>query len=135
MQPSTLWTACTIAGLAVLGAAGGLWVLAAGGFDEAQFAAALFVALFVSSVMGAQLYRRSLGQPVLVAGLAGGAGMLAFFAAPLWLIRDEVAPRGAFMLLAIAPLVTGALSAAGALFLARGVDRYRREHGMVHAPK
>jgi len=135
LRTSTLWSLCTVAGLATLGAAGGVASWWRGDFSEARFASVLFVAMFVSSVMGAQLYRRALGRPVLVAGLAGFAGVLAFFAAPLWLARDAAAPRDALMLLVVAPLVSGAFSAAGALFLARGVERYRLRHGMRHAPK
>lgn len=136
MDESTLWTWGVPVGMATLGLAGGGLMLATEAFTMPAMVAALFVDLFVASALAVQVHRRGLGRPTLVGGLAGGIGILAFFLVPLWppfAAGADVA--GEVTLLVFAPLVAGALSAGGSLFLARGVDRYRAEHGLVHAPK
>lgn len=136
MEESTLWTSGSLLGCALLGAAGGAIVLAQGSLTEAQFAAAMFVAMFVGSAMGLQLYRRGLGLASATAGGSAGLAVLTFFAVP---IGASFGPgtdlAAASLFLVVAPLVAGAVAAAGALLLARGVDRYRSEHGLKHAPK
>ena len=47
----------------------------------------------------------------------------------------ELDDQGFVTLLVVPPLVVGASGAAGTLFLAGGVRRYREKHGLVHAPK
>lgn len=136
MEESTLWTVGSLLGCALLGAAGGALVLAQGSLTEAQFAAAMFVAMFVGPAMGLQLYRRGLGKATATAGACGALAVLAFFAIPVGASFGPDTDLGAISLfLVVAPMVAGAVSAGGALFLARGVDRYRSEHGLKHAPK
>lgn len=136
MRAESVWTAASVSGMLVLGLAGGLVVAARGSLSAFGFASAFFVAIFVSSALALQLYRRSLGAPVLVGAVAGGVSMLAFVAAPLWIHRGPgLDLQGAAILLSVAPLAAGAFSAGGTLFLARGVDQYRARHGSRHAPK
>src|SRR5581483_4394254 len=130
MEESTLWGAGTIVGLAILGASAGAAIVLPGGFSPGAFAATLFIAIFLASGFAMQLYRRGLDHAVLVGGLAGFAGVFAFFALPIGIeLSDGTAldMTGVATLLIVPPLVAGARAAGGTLFLARGVKRYREK--------
>lgn len=138
MEESSLWAWGTILGLTVLGGSAGAAFVLTGIFDGAVFAAVLFAAMFLSCGMAMQLYRRGQDYSTLVGGLSGGLSVLAFFAVPIaasGLQGGVLDVQGVAMLLVVAPLVTGGLSAAGTLFLASGVRRYRARHGLRHAPR
>lgn len=141
MVSPAAYGAFVILSLAVLGASAGLvvFVQTEGTFAAGHLVAVFFVATFVASAMGAQMYRRDLAGSVLVGAAAGASGVLAFFAAPFyWLTRvgfEPPAPGVLGVFLIVAPLVEAALAGGGALFLREGVRRYRARHGLVHAPR
>lgn len=135
-EPAAWWIALLV-GLPLLGAsAGTLVALGAWHYTPAALAGTFFVAAFLSSGLALQAYRRALGRPELLAGASGGLGVLAFFGAALALGPGvDADPLAALVLLGAAPVAAGAIAAAGASVLAKGVDRYRAEHGMRHAPR
>jgi hypothetical protein len=137
MQESTLWAVGVVAGLTVLGASAGAAIVLTDHFTPAAFSAILFGAIFLTSGLAMQLYRRGHDYSTLVGGLAGLLSMLAFFGTPIavMLARGDALPTGAVAVLLVVPaLVNGAACAGGTLFLAHGVKRYRAKNGLVHAP-
>lgn len=135
MQARTAWTGGSLGACGLAGAIGGGFAHVQGQLSEGQLAGALFVAIFSGAALGSQLYRRGLGRPTFVAAACAFLAMSAFFAVPL-LLREGPPPAAyeLLTLLVMAPLIAGASAAGGAAFLARGVDEYRAEHGLVHAP-
>ncbi|MEA3201275.1 MAG: hypothetical protein QOE90_2703 [Thermoplasmata archaeon] len=138
MQESTLWAVSSVAGLTVLGAAGGAAVVLTDNFTPAAFAAMMFAGMFLACGFAMQLYRRGHDYATLVGGLAGFLATFAFFATPVGidLARGQsFPPLDLAMLLVVPALVAGSLSAGGTLFLMRGVRRYRAKNGLIHAPQ
>lgn len=136
-----LYGAFVIVGLGVLGASAGVAVLVSqeGNISGTDLVLLFFLSAFLSSAMGAQMYRRDLGGSTLVGALAGGLSVLAFFAVPFLVLTyhgfEPPTPRVMSMFLGVAPLVTFGISGIGTMVLAGGVRRYREKHGMVHAPR
>lgn len=139
MRRSTAWTAGILIGLPTASAlAANALYPKRGGFDTPEFVALLFLATMAASVSAAQMYRRRLGHPTIVGALAGAFSVFAFFGAILGrmaLVLDGLDPPGVVMLLLVAPVVAGAMSALGTIHLEAGVRRYRRRHGSIHAPR
>lgn len=138
MQESTAWTLGILVGLPLLAASAGATLIASGlAFGNIEFAALLFLAVFLAAGLALQVYRRDLGRPTYLAAGASALAVFAFFAAALWVGAGEggVDARAAWLLLLAAPLAAGGIAGAGALVLARGVDAYRQEHGRIHAPR
>jgi len=138
VDENTLWAVCTVAGLGILGAALGAGLVLTGHFDGAVFASVLFGTVFLSAGMSMQLYRRGADYSVLVGGLSGFAATFGFFATPIIVRAAQEGfgdPYGTAILCIVAPLVAGALSGGGTLYLVQGVKRYRAKNGLVHAPQ
>ena len=138
VRESTLWAWGSVIGLTVLGAAAGAAVILTERFSANAFAGVIFAALFLSCGMAMQLYRRGQDYSTLVGALCGALSVFAFFAAPILvglLEGKSMETTGAAILLIVAPLTAGAIAAAGTLFLASGVKRYRVKHGRIHAPR
>jgi hypothetical protein len=133
--------AFVVVGLTVLGASAGVAVLVSqeGIVTGSELVALFVVAMFLASVMGAQMYRRDLEGSTLVGALAGGLSVLAFFAVPFYVLTTfgYAAPsaRVVGMFLGVAPIIAFGMSGAGTMVLAGGVKRYRERFGMVHAPR
>jgi hypothetical protein len=126
--------------LGVLAAAAGAAVRLAGDLSMGELVALLFVATFLASASATQLYRRALPGSTLLGALAGAWSVLAYFAAPFFLLpalgiltAPDAHAISTFMV--VAPLVCAALSAMGTLVLQQGVRRYRARHGLVHVPR
>lgn len=136
MDRSLRWMLASGLGMLLAGAAGAYVLFAFAPFREPAFAAMLFVDMLAASFLGAQAHRRGLRGAVPTGALAGGLGILGFFAVPLALYADAGVDVGAVLFLVGAASLFGvACGAGGTCFLARGVDRYRAEHGMRHAPR
>ncbi|GEM_PF-3681681 len=138
MDESTLWALGSVAGLTVLGASAGAAVVLTGGFTPAAFSATLFGAIFLASGLAVQLYRRGKDYSTLVGGLGGFLSVFAFFATPIAVLLaqgDLPSTSEVWVVLLVPPLVAGAASAGGTLFLASGVRRYRAKNGLIHAPQ
>jgi hypothetical protein len=128
MDSAAKWRLGAVGGMALFGAAAGASGLHAPlEADPLAFATALFFAsAFISSFLGAQLYRRGIPGAVLVGAASGAAGVLAFV-----VVLFESFPT---VLLAM-PLLAAGISAIGTAVLSNGVRRYRERHGTIHAPR
>ena len=139
MDRSLRWMLGCGAGMLLGGAAAAYAWFALGTFREPAFAGMLFLVIVAASFLGAQAYRRGLRWAVPTGGLSAAMGILGFFAVPLGpplLDPDSGIDLGAVaFLVGVAAAFAVACAAGGAYFLSRGVDRYRAEHGMVHAPR
>lgn len=144
------------AGLVLLAAPPDFLAAAAGA--GAFLGSVFFVAVFLSCAFALQIYRRrgvsiplsgtaplagsrvgprGLDASPLVASASSALALFAFFAAPFALDLSRGVPldeQGALLLLVVVPLLAAAVSGAGALVLAGGVERYRAQHGLRHAP-
>ena len=145
MQESTVWTWGTLSGLALFGAtlAGAIYA-APPAFIQTQVGAESFLAgllffiLFLAPALAMQLYRRGHDHSTLVGGLGGAAFTFTFFGSIVAMSSVQAAGQldvgASIMFVIVAPLIVGGLSASGTLYLARGVERYRAENGLKHAP-
>jgi hypothetical protein len=136
MDRSTAWTLALPAGMAAAGAAVGTAWLRLGTFREPQLAGLLAVAVVLACGFALQMYRRGMPRAVLAGGLGAGCAILGFFGAPIALAwNGGVDAAAALLFIVLLPLVAAGTAAGGTAYLARGVDRYRAQHGMAHAPR
>jgi hypothetical protein len=136
MDRSLRWTLVSGAGMLLAGAAGAYAWFSMATFREPAFAGMLFLVIVAASFLGAQAHRRGFRGAALTGAWSGGLGVLGFFGVPFLMWYDEGLDLAALaVIVGIALAFAAACSAGGAYFLARGVDRYRAEHGMAHAPR
>lgn len=131
------WAIAAPAALAGVGLAAGAATSAAGlAFGPGALVAVLSCATVAASGVALQAYRRGIAGSALVAALGGAFGAAGYFGALLGPIDPRSTdPLAALVFLGLVPVVVACMSAASAMYLARGVRQYRERHGLRHAPR
>ena len=136
MDRSLRWMLGSGVGAFLAGLAGAYVTFTSATFREPALAAMLFVAIVAGSFLGVRAHRHGLRLAVPTGALSSGLAVVGFFLTPVLLWWDDGIHLGTIGLVAaVAFAFATTCSALGTAFLARGVDRYRARHGMIHAPR